>query len=113
MEWGDTAGEASPKGKAKSDSIRIARMALAVVLTIIGMALKDRLHTASTAVAEYALFLTAYLLVGASVLFNAAQNILRGRVFDELFLMSIATLGAIAIRELPEAVAVMFFYSLG
>ena len=113
VEWGDTAREASPKGEAKSDSIRIARMALAAVLTIIGMVLEDRLHTASTAVAEYALFLTAYLLVGASVLFNAARNILRGRVFDELFLMSIATLGAIAIRELPEAVAVMFFYSLG
>ena len=113
VEWSDTAGKASPKGKAKSDSIRIARMALAAVLTIIGMALNDRLHTASTAVVEYALFLTAYLLVGASVLFNAARNILRGRVFDELFLMSIATLGAIAIRELPEAVAVMFFYSLG
>ena len=113
VEWSDTAGEASPKGEAKSDSIRIARIALAAVLTIIGMALKDRLHTASTAVAEYALFLTAYLLVGASVLCNAARNILRGKVFDELFLMSIATLGAIAIRELPEAVAVMFFYSLG
>lgn len=113
VEWGDTAGKASPKGKSKSDSIRIARMALAAVLTIIGMALKDRLHTGPPHIAEYALFLTAYLLVGASVLFNAARNILRGRVFDELFLMSIATLGAIAIRELPEAVAVMFFYSLG
>jgi Zn2+/Cd2+-exporting ATPase len=47
------------------------------------------------------------------VLLSAAKNIRRGRVFDEMFLMSVATLGAIAIHQLAEAVAVMLFYSVG
>ena len=47
------------------------------------------------------------------MLLSAVKNILRGRVFDEMFLMSIATLGAIVIHQLPEAVAVMLFYSVG
>jgi Cd2+/Zn2+-exporting ATPase len=57
--------------------------------------------------------LSAYLLVGGPVLLSAGRNILRGRLFDEMFLMSVATLGAIAIHELPEAVAVKLFYSIG
>ncbi|WP_455383624.1 heavy metal translocating P-type ATPase, partial [Salinispira pacifica] len=55
----------------------------------------------------------AYLLVGAPVLISAARNIVRGRVFDEMFLMTVATLGAILIHQLPEAAAVMLFYSIG
>jgi len=45
--------------------------------------------------------------------FSAANDILRGRIFDENFLMTIATLGAIAIRQIPEAVAVMLFFQVG
>jgi len=59
------------------------------------------------------LFAVAYLLVGGNVLLNAFKNILRGEVFDENFLMSIATIGAFAIGEYPEAVAVMVFYEIG
>jgi Cd2+/Zn2+-exporting ATPase len=59
------------------------------------------------------LFFTAYLLAGLDVLMGAARNILRGRVFDELFLMAIATLGAIAIGRYEEAVGVMVFYRIG
>jgi len=55
----------------------------------------------------------AYLLVGYEVLEKAFKNILRGAVFDENFLMALATIGAIAIQELPEAVGVMLFYSVG
>ena len=55
----------------------------------------------------------AYLLTGWSVLAQAGRNIARGRVFDENFLMSLATLGAIALGEYPEAVAVMLFYQVG
>lgn len=50
---------------------------------------------------------------GWSVLTSAGRNILRGKIFDENFLMTIATLGAIAIHELPEAVAVMLFFQVG
>lgn len=58
-------------------------------------------------------FAAAYLLAGYDVLLGAARNIARGRVFDERFLMGLATLGAWAIGEYPEAVAVMLFYQLG
>jgi Cd2+/Zn2+-exporting ATPase len=58
-------------------------------------------------------FLAAYLLVGWSVLREAGINILHGEIFDENFLMSIATLGALALGEYPEAVAVMLLYQVG
>ncbi|MFA5635236.1 MAG: heavy metal translocating P-type ATPase [Anaerovoracaceae bacterium] len=63
--------------------------------------------------AELGLFLASYLLVGGKVLLTAGRNILRGQLFDENSLMSIATIGAFAIREFPEAVAVMLFYQVG
>jgi len=63
--------------------------------------------------APVALLLAAYLAVGGDVLLAAGRNILRGRVFDELFLMAIATLGAIAIGRFEEAVEVMAFYKVG
>ncbi len=92
---------------------RIGRFGFALVLTTLGVIFQDTLQDTPLQLAEYAVFLTAYVLVGWSVLYKAAQNIVRGRVFDEMFLMSIATLGAIVIHELAEAVAVMLFYSVG
>ncbi|WP_243525822.1 heavy metal translocating P-type ATPase [Bacillus pseudomycoides] len=59
------------------------------------------------------LFVIAYLLIGGDIVWRAARNITRGQVFDENFLMAIATLGAFAIQEYPEAVAVMLFYQVG
>ena len=59
------------------------------------------------------ILLAAYLLVGFDVLKRAIENIIRGQIFDENFLMTLATLGAIAIGEYPEAVAVMFLYQIG
>ena len=59
------------------------------------------------------LFLAAYLVVGARVLLAAARNIVHGSVFDENFLMGVATVGAICLQQYPEAVAVMLFYSVG
>ena len=58
-------------------------------------------------------FLAAYIIIGGGVLKEAAQNILRGQVFDENFLMSIASLGAFFVGEYPEALAVMLFYQIG
>ena len=58
-------------------------------------------------------FIIAYLILGGPVLLEAVQNISHGQVFDENFLMSIATIGAFAIREYPEAVGVMLFYRIG
>lgn len=57
--------------------------------------------------------IAAYVLLGLPVLKTAARNLLKGHVFDENFLMSIATVGAFVIREIPEAVGVMLFYRVG
>ena len=59
------------------------------------------------------IFIISYLIVGIEVLEEAIENIFKGEVFDENFLMSIATIGAFAIGEFPEAVAVMLFYQIG
>ena len=58
-------------------------------------------------------FLASYLCLGLEVLITAGKNLFRGRVLDENFLMSLATIGAFAIREYPEAVGVMLFYRIG
>ena len=58
-------------------------------------------------------FLIVYLIVGGDVLLKALKNLFKGRVFDENFLMSIATIGAVIIGEVPEAVGVMLFYKIG
>ena len=59
------------------------------------------------------LFIISYLIVGLSILKKAIRNIFRGKVFDENFLMAVATLGAFGVGEFPEAVAVMLFYQVG
>lgn len=64
-------------------------------------------------IAELIIYLISYILVGGEVLLKSARNISRGQVFDENFLMSIATIGAFAIGEYPEGVAVMLFYQVG
>ena len=59
------------------------------------------------------LFLSAYAVIGGDVVKRAVLNISKGQVFDENFLMLVATVGAFAVREYPEAVAVMLFYQVG
>ena len=60
-----------------------------------------------------ALYIIAYLIVGLEIVRKALRNIIRGKVFDENFLMTVATIGAFGIGEFPEAVAVMLFYQIG
>ena len=59
------------------------------------------------------LILLAYFLAGWEIILQAGKNIIQGQIFDENFLMTIATLGALAIGELPEAASVMLFYRTG
>lgn len=59
------------------------------------------------------LFILAYIILGGRIVLTALKNLTRGQVFDENFLMTIATLGAFAIQEFPEAVGVMLFYRIG
>ncbi|CDI50138.1 heavy metal translocating P-type ATPase [Clostridium tetani] len=82
-------------------------MAIGIVLAIIAFFIKDESSLKIT------LFIVSYGLIGYEILIIAFKNILRGEVFDENFLMAVATVGAIAIKEYPEAVAVMLFYKIG
>ncbi|MDT8716016.1 cadmium-translocating P-type ATPase [Clostridium sp. 19966] len=66
-----------------------------------------------TNIIEFVLYLISYILVGGEVVLRAVKNIARGEVFDENFLMTIATVGAFFIGEYPEGVAVMLFYQVG
>ena len=59
------------------------------------------------------IYIIAYIIVGLEIIKKAIRNITRGKVFDENFLMTVATIGAFGIREFPEAVAVMLFYQVG
>ena len=67
----------------------------------------------SLLIPKFTIFLISYFIIGGNVLLSAFKNILNGQVFDENFLMAIATIGAFAIGEYPEGVAVMLFYQLG
>ena len=82
-------------------------LALGIVIYVIAILTKDKFSLAP------ALFILSYILIGGKVVYNAARNILKGEVFDENFLMTVATVGAFAIGEYPEAVAVMLFYEIG
>ena len=88
-------------------------LSIAIALFLVGLIFNQPLHDTPGAIAEYAVLIPAYLISGWSVLTSAGRNILRGKIFDENFLMTIATLSAIAIHELPEGVAVMLFFQIG
>ncbi|AET67166.1 heavy metal-translocating P-type ATPase, Cd/Co/Hg/Pb/Zn-transporting [Desulfosporosinus orientis DSM 765] len=91
---------------------QIMRMLFAGILLGAGL-LMPVLGIELSLVLKYTIFLAAYFAVGYEVLFTAFRNLTRGAVFDENFLMSIGTIGAIAINQLPEAVGVMLFYTVG
>jgi len=84
-----------------------------ILLLLAGLFFEEEIHNTPYQIMEYLVFVTAYLIVGWKVIALAVKNILRGQVFNEHFLMTIATLGAFAIDEMPEAVAVMLFYVVG
>lgn len=91
----------------KFNKDRLIRFGAAVILFILGLILNlDKQY-------EFIIFLLSYILVGGNIVLTAIRNIFKGQVFDENFLMSIATLGAFAIGEFPEGVAVMIFYQIG
>ncbi len=98
-------------GKQKKALIRIIITALLFFPLLIAehMGAMDGLPV----IAELIIFLIPYVIIGYDVIRKACVNISKGRVFDENFLMMVATVGALAVREFPEAVAVMLFYQVG
>ncbi|MHB8930304.1 MAG: heavy metal translocating P-type ATPase [Melioribacteraceae bacterium] len=97
----------------KENKTAIVKIVLTVLLLGLGLIFEKEIHNTPYRVLELTIFLTAYLLSGWKVIISAVKNILKGQVFNEHFLMTIATLGAIAIDEMPEAVTVMLFYVVG
>lgn len=103
------ADDSSPKTHINTKKyINLIEIILGAILFIIG-------EFTSLVPDQYTLYLyiVAYLILGFHILKTAITNLFRGNIFDENFLMSIATLGAFAIKEYPEAVGVMLFYRIG
>ena len=107
---GDDHDHGSDEFNLKKEAIPVM---VVVALFLIGSIYNEPLHNTPYAFAEYLILIPAYLLSGWNVLTSAGKNILKGKIFDENFLMTIATLGAIAIHQLPEAVGVMLFFKVG
>jgi Zn2+/Cd2+-exporting ATPase len=91
----------------------LAILGLSIPLFLVGTVFESRLHQTAGSWAEYAVLLSAWLACGWNVLWSAVRGVIRGRVFDESFLMTVATAGAIAVHQLPEAAGVMLFYKVG
>ncbi len=100
-------GEHSEEENDENSSVRKILFGISAALFLIG------LFAPLPQTAKLAVFLGAYLLVGGKVVLRAIKNIAHGRLFDENFLMSVATIGAFCIGEYAEGVAVMLFYEIG
>lgn len=98
-----------PNGKGLSNAFIV----ISGILLATGIIFNEPLKRTPYSLAEYLVLLSAYFLSGLKVLKSAFKNLFRGRVLDENFLMAVSTLGALAIRQLPEAAAVMTFYAIG
>ncbi|MDO4567115.1 MAG: heavy metal translocating P-type ATPase, partial [Oscillospiraceae bacterium] len=91
----------------------LARIILSALLAAAGFFTQDLSAFGIEGLLGIAFFSAAYIVVGWDVVFDALRNIISGRVFDEKLLMTLATAGAFAIGEYPEAAAVMLFYQTG
>jgi len=102
VQAGESSSEEEDTGKIKK------KLLIGGILFVLGIFVPKTLF-----IPKLAVFLVSYLVIGGDVLLSAFKNILNGQVFDENFLMAIATIGAFVIGEYPEGVAVMLFYQLG
>lgn len=92
----------------KEEKITLVRIIVSAALTVALMIISPEPQ-----LLKFLLYLMPYFLIGYDVLFSAVKNIFHGELFDEKFLMTIATIGAFAIGDYPEGIAVMVFYQLG
>lgn len=86
---------------------------VALTLLVVGSIFRETLHATPYAAGEYAVFLLAYGISGWNVVAIAVRNAAKGTFFDENSLMTIATVGALLLHEMPEAVGVMVFFKVG
>ena len=89
-------------------SKQLIKIIISLLLVVISLLLKFDSELYSNI-----LYVIAYIIVGYDIVLKAVRNIFKGKVFDENFLMTVATIGAFCIGEFPEAVAVMLFYQIG
>ena len=90
----------------KKQKTTLIRMGISVALLIPALLIQNM-------VISLILYILSYLVIGYEILIKSVKNIIRGDIFDENFLMTIATIGALVIKQYPEAVAVMLFYEIG
>lgn len=96
------------KEEALHEKKELVSIVIGAVLFAIGLFTKEELGIVSLIA-----LVAGYVVLGGEIVITAAKNLFKGKVFDENFLMAIATLGAFAIKEYPEAVGVMLFYRIG
>ena len=87
---------------------RLIQILIALILFLIGLIIPFKNIWINNII-----FIISYIIIGTKIVFKAIKNIFRGKIFDENFLMSLATIGAFIIGEIPEAVTVMLFYQIG
>jgi len=92
----------------KKERKQLIKIIIALLLMVLTFFLKF-----DNKVYHHVLYIIAYLIVGSNIIIKAFKNMVKGKIFDENFLMTVATLGAFGIGEFPEAVAVMLFYQVG
>lgn len=91
----------------ENDKLKLVKIGIALILFAIAM------FSGVSEIVKFLIFLVAYIISGGDIVLKAIKNILKGEIFDENFLMVIATVGAFAIKEYPEAVMVMVLYQIG
>ncbi len=92
----------------QKEKVQLGKIIVSLLFVTISLLLKT-----DTEIINDILYVVAYIIVGYDIVLKAVRNILKGKVFDENFLMTVATIGAFCIGEFPEAVAVMLFYQVG
>ena len=91
----------------EQETFPLIRIGISILIYILALCIN------STGLCRFGLFFVAYIIAGGDIVLKALKNILNKEIFDENFLMCVATLGAIAIKEYPEAVMVMVLYQIG
>lgn len=109
----EESGNTKSKGHIKENRKDIISIVIGAVLFLGTLIFKSILGIENYNIVSISILIIAYLILGGGVLLTAGKNIIKGKVFDENFLMSIATLGAFVIGEYPEAVGVMLFFRVG
>lgn len=113
VELEESKSKAKAKSTLKSNKKEVITLVCGIFFLIIAIICEHMLTFNNAFILHIVLYVVAYIILGGNIVVKAGRNLLKGQVFDENFLMSIATLGAFAIGEYTEAVGVMLFFKVG